>query len=98
MDAAKRSRSSGCRSTCAQNSKKTAASRRHGRALVVPVANESNARSGPASRRPLVPPRSDMLDPPFETPEEQVRLGGEVGVRPRLGVARLLGDLVHRLA
>ena len=37
-----------------------------------------------------------MIDPPLVDPEEQVLLGGEVGVDRALGVARLLGDLVHR--
>ena len=36
------------------------------------------------------------LHPPLVDPEEQVLLGGEVGVDRALGVARPLGDPIHR--
>jgi hypothetical protein len=37
-----------------------------------------------------------LLDPALIDREEQVLLGGEIGVDGPLGVARLLGHLVHR--
>jgi hypothetical protein len=38
----------------------------------------------------------DLFDPPLVDGEEQVLLGGEVGVDGTLGVAGPLGHLVHR--
>ena len=40
--------------------------------------------------------RQHLLDAPLVDSEEQILLGGEVGIDRTLGVARPLGDLVHR--
>ena len=60
------------------------------------MANQSSARSGAGFAQAWNHFRQHLLDAPLVDSEEQVLLGGEVGIDRTLGVARPLGDLVHR--